>query len=307
MGRLFFQYFNNSTPLNIELGTLASETKDENILEFNVLTVNKNGEISNVYRHSNQCLTEELENSISFDLVFVPPGSFQMGSPSKEVERNENENPLHTVNIQSFFIGKYQVTQAQWRAVAFLSKIDFDLEPDPASFKDANFPVENITWYEAIEFCKRLSNKTGRFYRLPSEAEWEFACRAGTVNPFHFGNTISTELANYNGKVPYDLGKRGIYRKETTEVGSFNIANVLGIYDMHGNVWEWCQDKWHNDYEGAPTNGTAWEIDGYGSQRVVRGGSWDRYPRDCRSATRNAALANYKYDTVGLRVVCSSV
>jgi formylglycine-generating enzyme required for sulfatase activity len=151
-------------------------------------------------------------------------------------------------------MGKFPVTQAQWRAVAALPKINTDLDPDPSYFNGANRPVEQVSWDEAMEFCRRLSKKTGRDYRLPSEAEWEYACRAGTNKPFHFGKRITSDLANYNGNSVYGNAPKGKYREETTPVGSLKVANAFGLYDMHGNVWEWCADGWHENYEGAPNS-----------------------------------------------------
>ena len=171
------------------------------------------------------------------------------------------------MTIQPFCLGKYAVTQAQWRAIAALPQINRELNPDPSGFKGDNRPVEWVSWLEAVECCDRLSRQTGRSYRLPSEAEWEYACRAGTTTPFHFGETMTTELANYCGedrdiggrlyKGAYGVGPQGAYRQETTAVGSFAVANAFGLFDMHGNVWEWCLDHWHENYQGAPTDGSA--------------------------------------------------
>ena len=180
-----------------------------------------------------------------------------MGSPEDEKGRDEDESPQHRVTVSTFFISRYPVTQAQWQAIASLDKVDIDLKADPSRFKGDNRPVEQVNWYDAVEFCARLSRETGREYILPSEAEWEYACRAGTTTPFHFGETITTDLANYNGNYTYGSGPKGVYREETTPVGSFS-PNAFGLSDMHGNVWEWCEDNWHNNYEGAPTDGSAW-------------------------------------------------
>ncbi|MFM6266048.1 MAG: formylglycine-generating enzyme family protein, partial [Dolichospermum sp.] len=163
-------------------------------------------------------------------------------------------------------------------------------------------PVEQVSWHDAVEFCARLSNYTKRPYRLPSEAEWEYACRAGTTTPFHFGDTITTELANYDGNYTYGDGPKGVYRGETTEVGSFKIANEFGLYDMHGNVWEWCQDDWHNNYEGAPTDGSAWISNNAKSYKLLRGGSWSYNPGYCRSAYRNYYGAGFGNRSYGFRV-----
>jgi formylglycine-generating enzyme required for sulfatase activity len=156
-----------------------------------------------------------------------------------------------------------------------------------------------------VAFCEKLSQITGKTYRLPSEAEWEYACRAGTTTPFYFGETISTELANYNGYYTYGGGAKGEYRGKTTEVGSFGVANNFGLYDMHGNVWEWCQDSWHSNYEGAPTDGNAWLDNEDNNWKLLRGGSWGSYPKNCRSAFRNHYNLDNDNDVIGFRVVCS--
>ena len=156
-------------------------------------------------------------------------------------------------------------------------KLNRELKADPSRFKGDNRPVEQVTWFDAVEFCQRLSQYTKRNYRLPSEAEWEYACRAGTTTPFHFGETITSELANYNAESTYGDAPKGESRGETTEVGSFGVANGFGLYDMHGNVYEWCADQYHDNYEGAPTDGSAWieEInDNDNHSRLLRGGSW---------------------------------
>ncbi len=228
-----------------------------------------------------------------------------MGSPGDEELRDDDEGPQHNVNLDSFWMGKHPVTQAQWKAVAALPKIERDLKTDPARFKGDNRPIETVTWDDAIEFCKRLSKHTKRDYRLPSEAEWEYACRAGTTTPFYFGPTISPGLVNYNGSYTYGQGPKGEYREQTTDVGSFP-PNAFGLYDMHGNVYEWCADHWHNNYQSAPANGDAWVSGGDSSKRVLRGGSWAYVPWYCRSANRHGyARGNLSY-RVGFRVVCAS-
>jgi formylglycine-generating enzyme required for sulfatase activity len=265
-----------------------------------------------------QYYEEDLGNGIRLDMVLIPPGSFMMGSPEDELERSDSESPQHLVNIQQFCIGKYPVTQAQWKAVAALPQVNIELEADPSRFKGEQRPVEQVSWYDAVEFCDRLTAHTKRQYRLPSEAEWEYACRAGTTTPFHFGETITTDLANYDGtddkdgkwSGSYGRGPKGIYRKETTPVGSFEVANAFGLYDMHGNVWEWCLDDWHDNYEGAPTDGSAWfhENDNLFQKQervVLRGGSWFGLPKLCRSASRNYFSFRVNHDDViGFRIVC---
>jgi formylglycine-generating enzyme required for sulfatase activity len=223
-----------------------------------------------------------------------------MGSPENELERNSDESPQHLVTIQPFFMGKYPVTQSQWAVVAGLKKVNIDLNPEPSHFKGANRPVEQVSWDDAIEFCARLSNKTGKTYRLPSEAEWEYACRAGTTTPFYFGETITTDLANYNGNYTYGAGSKGEYRQQTTDVGKFS-PNSFGLFDIHGNIWEWCQDDWHENYNKAPADGSPW-ISG-NDKRLLRGGSWNHDPWDCRSAFRLYNARDTRDDDVGFRVV----
>ncbi|MFM5941951.1 MAG: formylglycine-generating enzyme family protein, partial [Dolichospermum sp.] len=156
----------------------------------------------------------------------------------------------------------------------------------------------------AIEFCARLSNYTKKPYRLPTEAQWEYACRAGTTTPFHFGDRITTDLANYDGNYTYGDGLKGVHRKGTTDVGFFP-PNLFGLHDMHGNVWEWCQDDWHENYEGAPIDGSDWTSQG-NSRKVLRGGSWYNIPGNCRSASRNWDIAGFGNNGNGFRVVCST-
>lgn len=238
----------------------------------------------------------------NLELVEIPAGTFLMGSPEDEGYKEEEEVPQHEVTIPTFFMGKYPVTQAQWRVVAELPLVNRELDPDPSYFKGDRRPVELVSWYDAVEFCNRLSAQTGREYRLPTEAEWEYACRAGTQTPFHFGETITTDLANYNGN-PYNNESRGEYRKETTPVGHFGIANAFGLYDMHGNVWEWCLDHWHENYKEAPIDGSAWLSDYEREDRVLRGGSWSYSPWECRSASRYYSFPNDKSVHFGFRVV----
>ena len=181
-------------------------------------------------------------------------------------------------------MGRYSVTQAQWRFVAALPSVDRDLPPAPSRIKGDSLPVEKVSWDDATECCNRLSAYTDRTYRLPSEAEWEYACRAGTDTAFSFGDMILTEVANYNGRYTYSNGPKGESREKTTPVNEFGIANSFGLCDMHGNVYEWCQDHWHSNYDGASTDGSARLTEDKAARRVIRGGSWDDFPRYCRSA-----------------------
>jgi formylglycine-generating enzyme required for sulfatase activity len=206
-------------------------------LSFDVMIVDAQGKEIDRQRQQAEYFVEDLGNGVTLEMVSIPAGEFLMGSPEKEEQRFDPESPQHSVKVPSCFMGKFEVTQAQWAAVAKLPKVKIDLNPDPAYFKGAKRPVERVSWLEAVEFCDRLSQKTGRLYRLPSEAEWEYACRAGTTTPFHFGATITTDLANFDGNYTYAAAPKGKYLKQTTEVGSFP-PNSFGLYDLHGNVYE---------------------------------------------------------------------
>jgi len=260
-------------------------------------------------RQQAQYFVEELGN-VQIEMVQIPGGKFIMGASEKERGSTSYERPQHEVTVPTFFMGKYPVTQAQWRAVAALPQIDRELHPNPSYFKGDKRPVEKVSWYDAVEFCSRLTVQTKRAYSLPSEAEWEYACRAGTTTPFHFGETITTDLANYNGTTNYGAGVEGSYRTETTEVGSFGVANAFGLYDMHGNVWEWCLDDWHDNYERAPTDGSAWfnennNLSQKQGHACLRGGSWNYVSRDCRSGYRyDFVRRDVINNVVGFRVCC---
>ncbi|MBD2359229.1 SUMF1/EgtB/PvdO family nonheme iron enzyme [Tolypothrix sp. FACHB-123] len=280
------------------------------VFKFDVVTVNNKGQEVKREPRQAEYFTEDLGNGVILEMVSIPSGKFLMGSP--QGEGDDDEKPQHQVTVESFFMGKYPVTQAQWKRVAALPKVNRDLEANPSKFKGDNRPVEEVSWYDAVEFCSRLSKYTNKQYRLPSEAEWEYACRAGTTTPFHFGETITTELANYNGNFTYASESKGKKRGETTEVGIF-LPNGFGLYDMHGNLWEWCQDDWHSTYKGAPTDGSAWFDDNTQlyqkrGKAVLRGGSWDNYPKNCRSASRNSNYWAVRDDFntyIGFRVVCA--
>jgi formylglycine-generating enzyme required for sulfatase activity len=257
-----------------------------------------------------QTFSEDLGNSIHLPMVLIPPGEFLMGAPANELESSNDERPQHLVAIaQPFFMSQCPITQAQWQVI---------MGNNPAHFTgNLNLPVESVSWQDAQEFCRRLSDKTNHSYGLPSETQWEYACRAGTTTPFHFGKTIDAEIANYraedleigetiySGK--YDRGAFGLFRKQTTPVGSTGVSNAFGLYDMHGNVWEWCEDDWHDDYEEeeAPTDGSAWiaSTSSQNSIKVLRGGSWNDDPRYCRSACRDRLDLDDRSSGLGFRVM----
>ena len=276
-----------------ESPVIESEPKpEEDILQvfnFEVARVDKEGQVFKGEQGQAQSFTEDLGNGVTLDMVAIPGGTFMMGSPEQ-----------HKVKVKPFFMGKYAVTQDQWRAVASLPKVNRDLKPEPSHFKGDKRPVELISWYDAVEFCERLSRETGREYRLPSESEWEYACRAGTTTPFHFGPKITPTVANCKPIISKIINPLS---GETTEVGSFKITNAFGLYDMHGNVFEWCQDNWHNNYKSAPNDGSAW-LSGNSNIKVLRGGAFDTLPRQCHSAFRSRGDPVLSSDGSGFRVAC---
>ena len=215
------------------------------------------------------------------EMVYVPAGSFLMGAPAGEPNSNSNEGPQHRVAVPGFYIGKYEVTRAQWRAV---------MGGDPSSFKGDNLPVTNVAWDETKDFCRRLSQMTGDDYRLPTESEWEYACRAGTTGPYAGDlDALGWHIGNSN------FGSHPVGRKR---------PNAFGIYDMQGNVQEWCEDFWHYSYEGAPTDGSAcMDNSNSGGSRVVRGCDWSSAPSQCRSASRTSWSTGMRMDDVGFRIV----
>ena len=260
----------------------------------------------------------QLAPAATLEMLHIPAGRFTMGSPPDEPERHQDEGPQHQVELRDFFLSRIPITQAQWLVVAGWQPLSGEepwlreLHPDPVSklndaerFLGHERPVVNVSWAEAMEFCRRLSLRTGKHYTLPSEAQWEYACRAGTTTPFHFGETISPELANFNGNYTYREGQKGVYREQTTNAGSFP-ANAWGLHDMHGNVWEWCADHWHGNYNKAPAGDRPWinKKAGDDSNRRLRGGSWSLNPGYCRSASRGNDHPDNQHNDVGFRVCC---
>ena len=236
---------------------------------------------------------EDLGEGVFLEQVRIPGGSVVMGAPEYEPGRYEVEGPCHRVDVAPFLLGRYPVTQTQWRRVTGWEAVEQDLSSDPSQYMGEHLPVATVSWYEALEFCARLSRQTGRLYRLPSEAEWEYACRAGTTTAYHLGGLLTADMANIDRSV-----------NQTTPVGLYGVANPWGLYDMHGNVWEWCQDHWHDNYKGAPTDARAWIEGGESARRIVRGGSWSCYPWGCRSAYRGYSSPSSRYNDIGFRVVC---
>jgi len=264
---------------------------------FKTVEVNERGEALKRESKTTSRWIEDLGEGIQLHMVYIPGGTFQMGSTTDEEGHRDNrqieEGPQREVTVQPFLMGQYTVTQSQWERVSKLTRVEIDLRSDLSYFKGALRPMERVTWHEAKEFCDRLSRTTGKEYRLPTETEWEYACRANTTTPFYFGETITTELVNYDGNYVYGQGSKGQFRSQTTDVGKFP-PNAYGLFDMHGNLWEWCSDNWI-------MNGDSF--------RIIRGGSWFTSPKRCRSANRtilrpdNRGDSNPR-DSVGLRVVC---
>ena len=301
-------------------------------ISFDTVTVNRTGARNPPERATAAVFTEAFGGEAGIEMVSIPGGSFTMGSPADEPERQPDEGPQHYVTLDPFFLSATPVTQAQWTAVvlAHAGAIRRSLDPSPSFFRAVDLPVESISWNQAEEFCLRLSRISGRSYRLPSESEWEYACRAGTTGPFHFGPTITTDVANYCGtggavagesdgrsiasdtyggvkytSGAYDQGPAGIFRDKTTRPGLF-LPNRFGLYDMHGNVWEYCLDAWSPTYADVPANGGP-NLVGVDNSRVMRGGSWSHNPAICRSAFRDSLdpeLPGWQ-GRIGMRVVCT--
>ena len=347
----------SSNPLSSQRKTEPLENYLQTI-SFETVKVNARGQIINRETRQAQCFTEILPGGVKLEMMKIPGGTFMMGTDEAEIERLcskfdtdlfKNESPQHLVTLQPFFMSKYAITQEQWKAIASETnlKVNDYLDPDPSRFKRNKNPVERVSWYDCVEFCQRLSKLTGqdnnlpREYQLPSEAQWEYACRSpltpqntqkssnswfpplkggrkgdherGKYPPFYFGETITTELVNYNGDYIYARENKGIKRGKTTPVGSFP-PNAFGLCDMHGNVWEWCLDDWHSNYQGAPNDGSAWmefktsylaKNKQHKSYSVLRGGSWSIYPNNCRSAIRDLSIPREdRIGNPGFRVVC---
>jgi formylglycine-generating enzyme required for sulfatase activity len=255
-------------------------------------------------------------------MVVVPSGNFMMGSPETEPERHENENPEHRIRIpRPFAVGRHAVTRGQFAEFAISTGLqagafkwidkwtmgEFRYDPkvswrDPGFLQDDSHPVTCVSWDEANAYASWLAAATGKPYRLLTEAEWEYAARAGTETPFWWGSSITPEQANYDGNFVYGAdGIKGAFRKATVPVGSF-AANPWGLYDVHGNVWEWCEDVWHGSYVRAPRDGSAWLHRGDNGRRVVRGGSWFIVPRNLRSAQRFRINSGFRYFDLGFRL-----
>ncbi|MEO0807805.1 MAG: formylglycine-generating enzyme family protein [Cyanobacteria bacterium J06643_4] len=324
--RRFFQYAGLSSAglvlasrkqaLASALCTVGKNTPRLESFRFSVATLDHKGHIKQRVQHTAQFFSEFLTGDSSqngrsrlaekLEMVAIASGQFYMGASRRDAANKASqiayESPRHRVKLSSFYMSKHPITQSQWAAVAALPKVQRDLLPSPAHFRGGDLPVESVSWLDAVEFCDRLTVKTGRQYQLPSEAQWEYACRAGTQTPFSTGQTITSKMADYVGTYVYQAETAGDYRKTTTPVGKF-AHNAFGLQDMHGNVWEWSADCWHCDYRGAPTNGQSWAVGSTSTMRTIRGGSWLDMPSKLRSASRSGYLETALNRTIGFRVV----
>jgi len=266
--------------------------------EYETVTLDKDGNVISRQKKHARHFGEDLGDGAILELVEVPGGEAMIGSSEKEKDRQPEEGAQRKVKLQTFWMGKYEVTQEQWREVAKLPIVKSALDPNPSSNSNKRYktPVDQVSWDDAVEFCERLSRKTGRLYQLPSEAEWEYAARAGTITPFAFGPTITAAVAN-------------CFQQDILTVGKLGAANGFGLFDMHGNILEWCQDDLRNDLQGWPADG---EFLKKGDRRFrpLRGGSCLSTGMEfgigfCRSAMRFRARAETRRPRFGLRVVTS--
>jgi formylglycine-generating enzyme required for sulfatase activity len=248
------------------------------------ITIIKTGKIA----HRPDSYNQWLNPTIGLKMQYLPIGQYWMGSDTDDVESESSEKPQHFVAVEPFYMSSSPITQLQYKALVGVN---------PSHSPSYNLPVETVSYFDAAEFCRILSEQVGRTYRLPTEGEWEYACRANTNTPFSFGKTIDP------AKSCYRTTKIEGISKMPSPIEAYQ-PNQFGLYDMHGNVWEWCQDRWHDDYKNAPRNAVAWMCDDDFSSRVIRGGSWQDCKQSCRSASRDHLDQSTKLSNVGFRVVC---
>jgi eukaryotic-like serine/threonine-protein kinase len=304
-------YFLRSRPATAPAETVAPGAANAtpmppmHTLAFDIQSLDQTGHLEASRRGSAQYFSENLSDELGIDMNELPAGSFKMGTPAEAQHEGEpDERPQRHISVPGFFMSRYEITVAQWRAVARMPRVSRDLDANPSAFKgDSKLPVQNVSWIEAVEFCERLSRATGRRYRLPTEAEWEYACRAGTHTPFNLGETITPDLVNYDGNYPFGEAPKGLMRRQPIPVGSTSAPNAFGLQNMHGNVAEWCMDVWHENYSGAPLDASSWEAGGDVNMRVVRGGSWYDGGNNCRSASRVKDPADARMPFIGFRIV----
>ncbi len=289
-------------PLPLEDVAAITIAPAERTFAFATATIAADGNVTRDQREG-RSYTEDLGKGVALEMVAIPGGTYVMGNASAEYP---DELPQHQVTIAPFYLSRYEVTQAQWRAVATgLPRVARALDPDPSMFEGDDLPVEQVSWEDVMEFAARLSRKTRYAYHLPSEAQWEYAARGGTATAFAFGPTLSPAVASFDATVPYAGGPRGSAPTQTSPVGSFGVANPFGLFDVHGNVAEWCLGEYHASYEGALTDGSAWVTDGHTDRHTVRGGSWDDLAVDCRSANRYSYPREGRQRAIGFRLAMS--
>jgi formylglycine-generating enzyme required for sulfatase activity len=270
-------------------------TTNPNKSALNVSVSNETNTVPATKKNSTKVL--EMKNSIGIELIKIPSGSFTMGSPTSEENRDNNEGPQRKITVNyEFYIGKYEITQEEYEKV---------MGNNPSHFRNCPLcPVEQVSWNNAKDFIQKLNSRNDNYvYRLPSEAEWEYAARAGTTTAFAFGNNLSSDLANFDGNYPHDKSEKGKYVGKPVKVGSYE-PNAWGLHDMHGNVLEWCEDIYSTSYNfsALPTNGSPNLKVGNAELRVLRGGSWSSSRDKLRSASR-AKNAPYSINYVtGFRV-----
>tara|TARA_R110002096_G_scaffold115073_3_gene249268 strand:- start:4086 stop:5033 length:948 start_codon:yes stop_codon:yes gene_type:complete len=267
---------------------------------FESVTVDRRGHVTARSVHEARYFTQTLNGSGSLDMIALDGSLAMVGSTDGDHSAGTYECAPQCVEVESLYLGRTPVTQDQWRAVAALPAISRELVLEPACFTGGKHPVECVSWHDAAEFCKRLSVDSGRNYRLPTEAEWETACRAGTTSAFHVGPTLTSELANYSARHAYDTEQPGTYRRSTTPVAQF-APNAHGLYDMHGNVWEWCADAWQDSFSDRGAQASI----GESKRRTLRGGSWADAPAKLRSASRTGYAADSLNRIIGFRVALS--
>lgn len=303
---------NLSTLTDINPRKEAYDSKTKRVT-FNVVYANTSGDIEATRVTKNTYRIEKWGWKNEIEFRQIPEGSFRIGTSLETLESlesfQENEaSPDYSININSFWMAKDPITERQWKSIARTEKINHRLPDNTGISRGDNYPVDNVSWNEAVEFCQRLSRETGRNYRLPSESEWEYACRAGTTTFFHFGETLTPTLAHY-----YPIDNSSEVNTESIRapkgpvpVNHFNWANAFGLYNMHGNVWEWCQDRYHREYQdGLPTDGTPWVEAGDETGRVFRGGSFKRDAIYCRAATRGTQTEETSFAGSGFRIACN--
>lgn len=267
---------------------------------FESVTVDRKGKIATLTPHEAQYFNQQIDELTNLKMVAIQGGSSLVGRTDQTQNISAYESNAKYFDIEPFYLGQTTITQSQWRAIASLPAVNKEIAPEPACFIGTDNPVECVSWNDAQEFCSRLSVLSGRNYRLPTETEWEHACRAGTTSPFHYGATLTSDIANYDAHYAYDAEQHSAYRRSTLPVGQL-APNANGLYDMHGNVWEWCSDVWHDKYQTS----ISLAKDRVLNRHALRGGSWADLPVKLRSASRVGYSAQSLNRIIGFRIALS--